>query len=72
MKKNNANSRGAKRTEKNKKRIGKQNRLSKFERKQKQIRDNLLADFFVTQAVAQEAAILANAELKQERLDKDI
>ena len=65
MKKNN-NSQGAKRTEKNKKRIAKQNRLSKFERKQKQIRDNLLADFFMTKAVAAEAAKLANEELEQE------
>lgn len=69
MKKNNANKNGAKRSAKNKKRIAKQNRLSKFERKQKQIRENLLADFFVTRAVAQEAAVLANKELEQERLD---
>ena len=33
------NNKGAKRTEKNKKRIAKKNRLSKFERKQKQIKD---------------------------------
>lgn len=69
MKKN--NQKGAKRTEKNKKRIAKQNRLSKFERKQKQIRDNLLADFFVTRAVAQEATILANQELEQNKLDNN-
>lgn len=70
MKKNNQNV-GAKRAQKNKKRILKQNRLSKFERKQQQIRDNLLADFFMTRAVAQEAAILANKELNQEQLDKN-
>ena len=57
------NNKGAKRTEKNKKRIAKKNRLSKFERKQKQIKDNLLADFFMTKAVAAEAAKLANEEL---------
>lgn len=72
MKKNNAIKNGAKRTIKNKKRIAKQNRLSKFEKKQKQIRENLLADFFVTRAVAQEAAILANKELEQEKLDNNI
>ena len=72
MKKNNNTKQGMKRSQKNKKRIAKQNRLSKFEVKQKQIRDNLLADFFMTKAVAQEAASLANEELKQERLDKDI
>ena len=71
MKKNNVNKNGAKRTAKNKKRIAKQNRLSKFEKKQKYIRDNLLADFFMTKAVAQEAAILANKELDQERLDSN-
>ena len=59
----NKKSYGAKRTEKNKKRIAKKNRLSKFERKQKQIKDNLLADFFMTKAVAAEAAKLANEEL---------
>lgn len=71
MKKNNKNQ-GVKRSQKNKKRIAKQNRLSKFEKKQKYIRDTILADFFMTRAVAQEASILANKELEQEKLDKKV
>jgi len=65
MKKNNnaTSQRKVKRSLKNKKRLSHKITMSKFERKQKMIRDNLLTDFFVSQAVAAEAAQLANKEL---------